>query len=198
MSPPTSPSLPASQPPRPAEPAHHCFICLVDSGEPDDRGDWVQPSPCALEAHHACLLRWVDESDPTGKKTLECPQCKAPIRTMMPRDGVLEASDNFQHAMNKMAPIFVPLSIGATFLAGQAWYGQMAAGLFFDGRFPDVVEISLVSPGAFAKQAMIMPSLLSYHIFPNFATHVFGPFCTFVSSLPGQFLPMRLSGTGVG
>jgi hypothetical protein len=169
----------------PPNPAHRCFICLVDSGEPGDGGDWVHPSPCALEAHHACLLKWMDDAVGTSgnvKKTLECPQCKAPIRAVTPRDRAIEASRNLECGANRLAPLFVPLSLSATFIAGQAWYGQMAEGLFFEGRFPDVVEISFGRLGAASfRQAMIMPTLLSYSIFPNFTGSLMWPCCAFVS-----------------
>ncbi|CAI4211886.1 unnamed protein product [Parascedosporium putredinis] len=106
-----------------------CFICLGDAGEEGDISDWVHPCPCSLEAHHACLLQWVDECE-RESKPLKCPVCQAPIRVEGAKDLAVELSDAIRNFVNGVSPIAIGSMFGGAVMAGQALYGFHAIRIF--------------------------------------------------------------------
>ncbi|KAK0216154.1 hypothetical protein IW262DRAFT_1496152 [Armillaria fumosa] len=71
-----------------------CYICreeeLFDKPEIPPR-IWIHPCKCALVAHEACLLKWIQTAQATsaeaGERAMTCPQCRTPyeIESRNPR-----------------------------------------------------------------------------------------------------------------
>ncbi|PKS06760.1 hypothetical protein jhhlp_006834 [Lomentospora prolificans] len=161
-----------------------CFICLGDASEEGDISDWVHPCPCSLEAHHACLLEWVDECE-RESKPLKCPVCQAPIRVEGAKDLAIELNDGFRNFINGLSPVLIGSMFGGAVMAGQALYGFHAIRVFAGeeavlkilgtGRLRDHVPALLGVP-------MIAPGLIFYQLFPTFSTAISTPFSIMFSA----------------
>ena len=112
-----------------AEPKHVCFICLQDDiDDPDAK--WIHPSPCSLEGHEECLLRyWIEEERKPGfaKKGLACPICKYPIRVDEPYDAFTALHTKLYRLYSSLSPTvllgFVAGGVCFTFFT----YGRYSA-----------------------------------------------------------------------
>ncbi|KAK4097855.1 hypothetical protein N658DRAFT_561528 [Parathielavia hyrcaniae] len=115
-----------------------CFVCLhTDKDIPN--AEWCSACPCTLDAHSACMLRWIAEMEMEAqryKHGLRCPACKHPIRLEEPYDPVVALRDHLYRQYSHLAPytLFGIVSGGA--LAGSVAYGVTAASAFAG---PDVV-----------------------------------------------------------
>lgn len=167
----------------PAAPSR-CFICLGDAGEEGDISDWVHPCPCSLEAHHACLLQWVDECEREGK-ALKCPVCQAPIRVEGARDLAVELSDGIRGFVNGFSPVVVGSMMGGAVVAGQALYGFHAVRVFAG----EEAVLSVLGGGKLRESLpgllgvpLIAPGLVFWQLFPGFTSTISTPFSILVSS----------------
>lgn len=167
----------------PAAPSR-CFICLGDAGEDGDISDWVHPCPCSLEAHHACLLQWVDECEREGK-ALKCPVCQAPIRVQGARDPAVELSDGIRSFVNGFSPVVVGSMMGGAVVAGQALYGFHAVRVFAG----EEAVLSVLGGGRLRESLpgllgvpLIAPGLVFWQLFPGFTATISTPFSILVSS----------------
>ncbi|CAI4212122.1 unnamed protein product [Parascedosporium putredinis] len=167
-----------------------CFICLGDAGEEGDISDWVHPCPCSLEAHHACLLQWVDECE-RESKPLKCPVCQAPIRVEGAKDLAVELSDAIRNFVNGVSPIAIGSMFGGAVMAGQALYGFHAIRIFAG----EEAVLNILGTGSLRNHVpallgvpMIAPSLIFYQLFPTFTTAISTPFSILLAfaSLPAS------------
>lgn len=161
-----------------------CFICLGDAGEEGDISDWVHPCPCSLEAHHACLLQWVDECE-RESKPLKCPVCQAPIRVEGAKDLAVELSDAIRNFVNGVSPIAIGSMFGGAVMAGQALYGFHAIRIFAG----EEAVLNILGTGSLRNHVpallgvpMIAPSLIFYQLFPTFTTAISTPFSILFSA----------------
>lgn len=99
-----------------------CWICFSDESEDGpETSAWRDPCPCALVAHEACLLDWIAdlEAPNTRKRTLgppaiACPQCKANIQLVRPRDPIVEVVRAFERVAAKaVAPAALTVAFSA-------------------------------------------------------------------------------------
>ncbi|SPO03994.1 uncharacterized protein DNG_06677 [Cephalotrichum gorgonifer] len=161
-----------------------CFICLGDAGEEGDPSDWVHPCPCSLEAHHACLLQWVDECEREGK-ALKCPVCQAPIHVEGARDFAVDLSDRIRTLVNSFSPIAVGSMFGGAVMAGQALYGFHAVKVFAG----DEAVLGILGSGRLRESwpallgvPFIAPGLVFWNLLPGFTTTVATPFSILYSA----------------
>ena len=109
-----------------------CWICM-ESASDNPTAEWSHPCHCSLEAHEACLLRWVAEMEQSSGRTkngVQCPQCKAPIQIEEPYDSVVQLRDRFHRAYSRISPLMLLLLLSSGTAAGSAWYGLMATNVF--------------------------------------------------------------------
>jgi hypothetical protein len=98
--------------------------------------EWVNACPCTLDAHAACMLRWIAEIENSGerlKNGLRCPACKSPIRLEEPYDPVIAVRDRLYARYSRLSPYVLLWLVFGGGVVGAAWYGCNAA-IIFAGR----------------------------------------------------------------
>jgi len=184
-----APPTPKRQPSISDPNMHVCFICLLNSTETPD-ATWVNACPCTLEAHEACMLRWVSETEMSAsrsKKKLRCPACNGRIRVIEPWDPVVKFRERFHKAYSKAAPVVLFSMFGGMSVAATGSYALASMMVFAGSRTtlrwlgiqhaleqPRVsVWVSVV--GKFCLLSIAPPALLFNKILPSIGNLVFVP-----------------------
>ncbi|KUI55887.1 E3 ubiquitin-protein ligase MARCH5 [Cytospora mali] len=106
-----------------------CFICLQTPAETPN-AVWVNACPCSLEAHEACMLRWISEHERESTKTLRCPACKGKIQTTEPKDRFVGLRDRLHKVYSRMTPAILLGIVTGCSMAGSSYYGMLSMCVF--------------------------------------------------------------------
>ncbi|KAL1893550.1 hypothetical protein Sste5346_006380 [Sporothrix stenoceras] len=118
------------------DPDKSCFICLQTAAETPE-SVWVTPCPCSLDAHEDCMLQWIAEMEVntnsnagTHRRKIRCPVCNARIRTIEPRDKLVDLGDRFLAVYRNSTPALLGSMVSAMGVAGSSFYGFQSLSVF--------------------------------------------------------------------
>jgi hypothetical protein len=188
-------AVPQASPSSPLATEEHriCFVCLQNEKEIPN-AEWVNPCPCTLDAHAACMLRWIAEVEDAGerfKNGLRCPACKAPITLEEPYDPVVGIRDRLYARYSRLSPYVLLTVVSGGGIVGAAWYGCNAAILFAG---PEAVTSWLGPWGPWTRQARpsqvlrlwmlssVGPGLVLMRWMPSLGSVLLLPFSVLVGS----------------
>ena len=133
-----APDTPQAQTSSGSEEPRKCWICFSDETEDTETSsEWISPCPCALKAHHTCLLDWIaDLESPKRKKAkkIQCPQCKSDIKVLQPHSLSIELSRAIQRIAGRLVWPAAAVAVGTMVTAGLFLHGVYTVRILMDER----------------------------------------------------------------
>ncbi|KIY63876.1 hypothetical protein CYLTODRAFT_402583 [Cylindrobasidium torrendii FP15055 ss-10] len=128
-----------------------CYICRDEEVYTEPTGAvWIHPCRCALIAHEACLLEWLQSaqtrSDAAAASAAKCPQCNTPYEITSDNPLVLRMMNWVSRQSGKIGTaclvggaVAVAASVGVGMYATSMGYGVYAMKLFLGQEVFDAV-----------------------------------------------------------
>ncbi|KAH8808124.1 hypothetical protein F5884DRAFT_791121 [Xylogone sp. PMI_703] len=128
----------STDPPKDEREPRCCWICQQeDTDDTPETSEWRSPCPCSLQAHEACLIEWIasQESPRPGDLapavSIACPQCKAEIQVVRPRDYLVLTVDAIQRVVKAFVLPTALSAVAGCFYSGLLVYGVNTINLVF-------------------------------------------------------------------